>query len=477
MILDYVGVKEINGSLIVLDGVDNVSFEEIVDVRLDDGTIRQGRVVQIDGNRVVIQIFEGTRNISLVNTRTRLTGHPMEMPLSPEVLGRVFNGAGKPIDGLGEIFPDKRMNINGTPINPVSRVYPKNYINTGISTIDTLMTLIRGQKLPIFSGSGMKHNELAVQIATQAKISDNENSNFCIVFAAMGVKNDVAEYFRRSFDESGVLQKVVMFLNLSNDPIIERTLTPRCALTTAEYLAFELNMHVLVIMTDMTSYAEALREFSSSKGEIPGRKGFPGYLYSDLASLYERAGMIKGKTGSVTQIPILTMPNDDITHPVPDLTGYITEGQIVLDRTLEGKGFYPAVSVLPSLSRLMKDGIGKGFTREDHSAVANQLFASYARVMEARSLASVIGEEELSPTDKKFIEFGKLFESLFVNQGFNANRTISESLDLGWKLLSTLPKEELDRIDPEVLDKFYKSSEDLSKVSKTNLENNESDDE
>ncbi len=477
MILDYVGVKEINGSLIVLDGVDNVSFEEIVDVRLDDGTIRQGRVVQIDGNRVVIQIFEGTRNISLVNTRTRLTGHPMEMPLSPEVLGRVFNGAGKPIDGLGEIFPDKRMNINGTPINPVSRVYPKNYINTGISTIDTLMTLIRGQKLPIFSGSGMKHNELAVQIATQAKISENENSNFCIVFAAMGVKNDVAEYFRRSFDESGVLQKVVMFLNLSNDPIIERTLTPRCALTTAEYLAFELNMHVLVIMTDMTSYAEALREFSSSKGEIPGRKGFPGYLYSDLASLYERAGMIKGKTGSVTQIPILTMPNDDITHPVPDLTGYITEGQIVLDRTLEGKGFYPAVSVLPSLSRLMKDGIGKGFTREDHSAVANQLFASYARVMEARSLASVIGEEELSPTDKKFIEFGKLFESLFVNQGFNANRTINESLDLGWKLLSTLPKEELDRIDPEVLDKFYKSSEDLSKVSKTNLENNESDDE
>lgn len=477
MILDYVGVKEINGSLIVLDGVDNVSFEEIVDVRLDDGTIRQGRVVQIDGNRVVIQIFEGTRNISLVNTRTRLTGHPMEMPLSPEVLGRVFNGAGKPIDGLGEIFPDKRMNINGTPINPVSRVYPKNYINTGISTIDTLMTLIRGQKLPIFSGSGMKHNELAVQIATQAKISDNENSNFCIVFAAMGVKNDVAEYFRRSFDESGVLQKVVMFLNLSNDPIIERTLTPRCALTTAEYLAFELNMHVLVIMTDMTSYAEALREFSSSKGEIPGRKGFPGYLYSDLASLYERAGMIKGKTGSVTQIPILTMPNDDITHPVPDLTGYITEGQIVLDRTLEGKGFYPAVSVLPSLSRLMKDGIGKGFTREDHSAVANQLFASYARVMEARSLASVIGEEELSPTDKKFIEFGKLFESLFVNQGFNANRTINESLDLGWKLLSTLPKEELDRIDPEVLDKFYKSSEDLSKVNETNLENNESDDE
>lgn len=475
MILDYVGVKEINGSLIVLDGVDNVSFEEIVDVRMEDGTIRQGRIVQIDGRKVVVQVFEGTRNISLLNTRTRLTGHPMEMPLSPEVLGRVFNGAGKPIDGLGDIFPDKCMNINGTPINPVSRIYPKNYINTGISTIDTLMTLIRGQKLPIFSGSGMKHNELAVQIATQAKISDGENSNFCIVFAAMGVKNDVAEYFRRSFDESGVLQKVVMFLNLSNDPIIERTLTPRCALTTAEYLAFELNMHVLVIMTDMTSYAEALREFSSSKGEIPGRKGFPGYLYSDLASLYERAGMIKGKSGSVTQIPILTMPNDDITHPVPDLTGYITEGQIVLDRSLEGKGFYPAVSVLPSLSRLMKDGIGAGFTRADHSAVANQLFASYARVMEARSLASVIGEEELSPTDKKFVEFGKLFESLFVNQGPNANRSIEESLDLGWKLLSTLPKEELDRIDPEILDKFYTPSDDLFKSNEIDLGEDESD--
>lgn len=464
MILDYVGVKEINGSLIVLDGVENVSFEEIVDIRLSNGAIRQGRIVQIDGKKVVVQVFEGTRDISLVNTRTRLTGHPMEIALSSEVLGRVFNGAGKPIDGLGDVFPDKRMNINGTPINPVSRVYPRNYINTGISTIDTLMTLIRGQKLPIFSGSGMKHNELAVQIATQAKIADEEDSKFCIVFAAMGVKNDVAEYFKRSFDESGVLQKVVMFLNMSNDPIIERTLTPRCALTTAEYLAFELNMHVLVIMTDMTSYAEALREFSSSKGEIPGRKGYPGYLYSDLASLYERAGMVKGKKGSVTQIPILTMPNDDITHPVPDLTGYITEGQIVLDRTLEGTGFYPPVSVLPSLSRLMKDGIGEGYTRYDHSSVANQLFASYSKVMEARSLASVIGEEELSPIDKKYIEFGKLFEIYFVNQGFNANRTIDQSLDLGWQLLSTLPKEELDRVDSKILDKYYNSSDNLFKA-------------
>ena len=323
------------------------------------------------------------------------------------------------------------------------------------------MTLIRGQKLPIFSGSGMKHNELAVQIVRQAKISDSDGDNkFGIVFAAMGVKNDVADYFRRSFEKSGVLSRVVMFLNLANDPIIERTLTPRCALTAAEYLAFECNMHVLVIMTDMTSYAEALREFSSSKGEIPGRKGFPGYLYSDLASLYERAGMIKGSSGSVTQIPILTMPNDDITHPVPDLTGYITEGQIVLDRQLEGAGFYPPVSVLPSLSRLMKDGIGEGYTRADHQALANQLFASYARVQDARSLASVIGEEELSSVDKKYMQFGKLFEQYFVNQGFHENRTIEQSLDLGWKLLSTLPRTELDRVDDALLDKYYISDSD-----------------
>ncbi len=460
MILDYIGLKEINGSLIILDDVDNASFEEVVDIRLEDGTMRQGRIVQMEGNRVVIQVFEGTRGISLDNTRTRLMGHPMEMPLSPEILGRVFDGAGRPIDGLGNIFPVKRANINGTPINPVSRIYPKNYINTGISTIDTLMTLIRGQKLPIFSGSGMKHNELAVQIARQAKISDDSGEHFAIVFAAMGVKNDVAEYFRRSFDESGVLQKVVMFLNLSNDPIIERILTPRCALTVAEYLAFELGMHILVIMTDMTSYAEALREFSSSKGEIPGRKGFPGYLYSDLASLYERAGMVKGKKGSVTQIPILTMPNDDVTHPVPDLTGYITEGQIVLDRTMDSAGTYPPVAVLPSLSRLMKDGIGEGYTREDHSSVSNQLFASYAKVMDARSLASVIGEEELSPTDKKYIDFGKRFEAQFVNQGANENRTIEQSLDLGWNLLATLPREELDRVDAATLDKYYEKAKE-----------------
>lgn len=455
MIIDYIGVKEISGSLIVIDGVSEVSFEEIVEIRLEDGSMRQGRVVQIDGERIVVQVFEGTKSISLGNTKTRLKGHPMELALSPEILGRVFDGAGRPIDGLGDIFPEKKININGTPINPVSRLYPQNYINTGISTIDTLATLIRGQKLPIFSGSGMKHNELAIQIARQAKIASDENENFAIVFAAMGVKNDVAEYFRRSFEESGVLQRVVMFLNLSNDPVIERTLTPRCALTAAEYLAFEQNMHILVIMTDMTSYAEALREFSSSKGEIPGRKGYPGYLYSDLASLYERAGMIRGKSGSVTQIPILTMPNDDITHPVPDLTGYITEGQIVLERALEGEGIYPPVAVLPSLSRLMKDGIGDGYTREDHSALANQLFASYAKVKDARSLASVIGEEELSPDDKKILAFGKEFEAKFINQAANEDRSIKKSLDLGWKLLSMLPKKELDRVDDVILEKYY----------------------
>lgn len=455
MIIDYVGVKEINGSLIVIDGVKDAFFDEVVDIRLDDGSIRKGRIVTMEGERIVVQVFQGSRGISLTNTRTRLTGHPMEVSLSPEILGRVFNGAGEPIDGLGDVFPEKKYDINGSPINPVSRVYPQNYINTGISTIDTLTTLIRGQKLPIFSGSGMSHNELAVQIVRQAKIADEAGQGFAIVFAAMGVKNDVADYFKKSFEESGVLQRVVMYLNLANDPIIERILTPRCALATAEYLAFEQNKHVLVIMTDMTSYAEALREFSTSKGEIPGRKGFPGYLYSDFASLYERAGMIQGKTGSVTQIPILTMPNDDITHPIPDLTGYITEGQIVLDRSLQGQGIYPPVSVLPSLSRLMKDGIGKGFTREDHQPLANQLFASYARVMDARSLSSVIGEEELSAVDKKYMKFGKLFEEHFVNQGSNANRTIEQSLDLGWRLLSHLPKNELDRVDDAVLNAHY----------------------
>ena len=457
--LEFTGLQEINGPLVALDQVPSVAFDEMVSFRLADQSHRYGRVVQIDGNRAVIQVFEGTNGMSLENTRTTLLGHPMEMQLSPELLGRTFNGAGRPIDGLGELFSEKSADINGRPLNPVERVYPRNYINTGISTIDGLATLIRGQKLPIFSGSGMNHNKLAVQMVRQARLSGPDADNFVVVFAAMGVKNDVADYFRRSFEESGVLDRVVMFLNLSNDPIIERILTPRCALTVAEYLAFERGMHVLVVMTDITSYCEALREFSSSKGEIPGRKGFPGYLYSDLASLYERAGIIRGSSGSVTQVPILTMPNDDITHPVPDLTGYITEGQIVLDRQLDQKGIYPPISVLPSLSRLMKDGIGEGFTRADHSDCSNQLFASYAKVQDARALASVIGEEELSETDQKYMQFGRLFEEHFVSQGADENRSIEETLDLGWKLLSTLPRAELDRLDEKTIEQYYRPEE------------------
>lgn len=453
MIIQHLKLDSINGSLVELDNVQGASFEEIVEFDLSDGTKRTGRIVKIDGDKITVQVFEGTRGISMQNTATSLTGKPMEMALSPEILGRVFDGLGRPIDGLGEVYPKEKRDVNGAPINPVSREYPRNFIQTGISSIDALATLIRGQKLPIFSGSGMKHNELAVQIVRQSTISDSED--FAIVFAAMGVKNDVAHYFRTSFEEANVMNRVVMFLNLSNDPIIERIMTPRCALTAAEYLAFTLHKHILVILTDMTSYAEALREFSSSKGEIPGRKGFPGYLYSDLASLYERAGMIDGVNGSVTQIPILTMPNDDITHPIPDLTGYITEGQIVLDRGLDYKGIYPPVSVLPSLSRLMKDGIGEGYTRDDHSPLANQLLATYAKVQDAKALASVIGEDELSPEDKLLMQFGKEFESKFINQEFTENRTIDETLDLGWSLLSMLPRNMLDRVDDAILDNHY----------------------
>lgn len=454
MIIEHIGLSQINGSLIVLDNIKDASYDEMVELRLEDGSSRTGRIVEIEGEKVVIQVFEGTKGLSLVNTKTRMTGHPIELSLSPEIVGRVFDGLGRPIDGLGEVYPVEKRDVNSSPINPVSRVYPKNYINTGISSIDALMTLIRGQKLPIFSGSGMKHNELAVQIVRQASISDSED--FAIVFAAMGVKNDVASYFRSSFEKANVMHKVVMFLNLSNDPIVERIITPRCALTAAEYLAFTLEKNVLVILTDMTSYAEAVREFSSSKGEIPARKGFPGYLYSDFASLYERAGIIEGSKGSLTQIPILTMPNDDITHPIPDLTGYITEGQIVLDRELDSKGIYPPIGILPSLSRLMKDGIGEGFTREDHSIFANQLFSSYAKVQDAKSLASVIGEDELSASDKRLLQFGKDFEAKFISQSPYENRSIQKTLDLGWELLSELPREDLDRVDDKTIEKYYK---------------------
>lgn len=456
MDIQYAGLSSINGPLVCLEGVKGVSYEEIANIHLADGTERLGRVVQMEGDKVVLQVFEGTNGLSLENTKTVFTGKPLEIPLATEMLGRVFNGAGKPIDGLGPVFPEKMGDINGRALNPAARSYPRNYIHTGISSIDCLMTLIRGQKLPIFSGSGLSHNKLAVQIVKQAKIADSEGKDFAVVFAAMGVQNDVADYFRRSFEETGAIERVVMFLNLSNDPIIERILTPKCALTAAEYLAYEKNMHILVIMTDLTSYCEALREFSSSKGEIPGRKGYPGYLYSDLAAMYERAGVIEGSSGSVTQIPILTMPNDDITHPIPDLTAYITEGQIVFDRNLDQTGVYPGLSVLLSLSRLMKDGIGEGFTRPDHPDVANQIFAAYAKVQDARALASVIGEDELSPIDKSYMKFGVAFEQNFLKQGFDENRTIDDTLNLAWDLLSMLPRNELDRMNDQLIEKYYK---------------------
>ena len=459
MAVEYLGLSAINGPLVVLEGVQGASFDEIVEMTVNGTEKKLGRIVEVYEDKAIIQVFEGTEGMALRNTHTRLTGHPMELAVSEDMLGRTFNGIGVPIDGLGDIRSDVKLDVNGKPLNPVTREYPRNYIRTGISAIDGLTTLIRGQKLPIFSGNGLPHDNLAAQIVQQASLGEDSDEEFAIVFAAMGVKYDVADFFRRTFEESGVSSHVAMCLNLANDPVVERLITPKVALTLAEYLAFEKGMHILVILTDMTSFAEAMREVSSSKGEIPSRKGFPGYLYSELATIYERAGIVAGKNGSVTQIPILTMPNDDITHPIPDLTGYITEGQIVLDRNLHGQSIYPPINVLPSLSRLMKDGIGEGFTRADHQDVANQLFSCYAKVGDARALASVIGEDELSPLDKKYLEFGKEFERRFVGQSPTENRTIIDTLTIGWELLGLLPREELDRIDTKVLDVYYKPTE------------------
>ena len=454
MAIEYLGLSEVNGPLVVLEGVKNASYEEIVEFTVDGNEKKLGRIVAVYEDKAVIQVFEGTSSMSLTNTHTRLTGHPMEIGLSEEILGRTFDGIGKPIDRMGPIDAEVRRNVNGLPLNPVTRKYPRNYIHTGISAIDGLTTLIRGQKLPIFSGNGLPHDQLAAQIVQQASLGDSDEK-FAIVFAAMGVKYDVAEFFRRTFEESGVSDHVVMFLNLANDPVVERLITPKIALTAAEYLAFEKGMHILVILTDITSFCEAMREVSSSRGEIPSRKGYPGYLYSELATLYERAGIVQGVEGSVTQIPILTMPNDDITHPIPDLTGYITEGQIVLDRQLHGQSIYPPISVLPSLSRLMKDGIGEGYTRADHQDVANQLFSCYAKVGDARSLASVIGEDELSPIDKQYLVFGNEFEHEFIGQGMDENRSMEDTLNKAWELLGLLPREELDRVNTKVLDQYY----------------------
>ena len=453
MITEHIGLDEISGSLVVLDDVEDAFYEEMVQLQLEDGSVRDGRIVMIEGKKAVVQVFEGTKNISMSNTRTVLKGKPMELSLSPEIIGRVFDGLGRPKDGLGEVYPVCRKDINGTAINPVSRVYPKNYIRTGISSIDALATLIRGQKLPIFSGSGMKHNELAVQIVKQASVADNEK--FAIVFAAMGVKNDVADYFRRSFEEANVMNRVTMFLNLSNDPIIERIITPRCALTAAEYLAFEKDMHVLVIMTDITNYADALREVSAARKEVPGRRGYPGYMYTDLATLYERAGRQIGKTGSITMIPILTMPEDDKTHPIPDLTGYITEGQIILGRDLYRKGVKPPIDVLPSLSRLKDKGIGEGKTRADHSNTMNQLFAAYARGKDAKELMVILGEAALTEIDIMYAKFADAFENEYVSQGYDNDRSVEKTLNIGWKLLSMLPRSELKRIDDKFLDEYY----------------------
>lgn len=452
--IEYTNLAAISGPLVFVDRVRNVGYGELVEIRNRLGQLRLGQVVEVDEARAIVQVFEGTTGLSLDGIRTVFLGRALEMPVSRGMLGRIFDGLGRPIDGAPQVAPDIVMDVNGLPINPYSREYPRDFIQTGISAIDGMNTLIRGQKLPIFSGSGMPHNMIAAQIARQATILTAEEE-FTVVFAAMGVKFDVANFFIESFEKSGALDNAAIFLSLADAPSIERLITPRAALTLAEHLAFDEGMHVLVILTDMSNYCESLRELSSSRGEIPSRKGYPGYLYSDLASIYERAGRIKGKQGSITQIPILTMPSDDISHPIPDLTGYITEGQIVLERELFNKSIYPPIAGLPSLSRLMKDGIGEGRTRRDHAGVAAQLFACYARVKRIRALASIVGEEELTALDREYLRFGRVFEMEYLSQGPEENRTIGTTLDIGWRVLSILPSEELYRISREDIQKYY----------------------
>ena len=452
--IEYTRLSGISGPLIFVEGVQGVGLGEIVEIRDASGGVRMGQTLEVDEQRAVVQVFEGTSGLSMQGLRVAFVGKALEIPVDRDMLGRVFDGLGRPIDGAPQVITDRMMNVNGLPVNPWSREYPRDFIQTGISAIDGMNTLIRGQKLPIFSGSGMPHNLIAAQIARQAKIL-TADEEFIVIFAAMGVKFDVAKFFIDSLDESGVLTHSALFLSLADAPSIERLVTPRVALTLAEHLAFEEGMHVLVILTDMTNYCEALRELSSSRGEIPSRKGYPGYLYSDLAAIYERAGRLKGCKGSITQMPILTMPSDDISHPVPDLTGYITEGQIVLERELFNKGIYPPIAGLPSLSRLMKDGIGVGRTRKDHAQVAAQLFASYAKVKRIRALAAIVGEEELSDLDKIYLKFGAAFEEQFLSQGYEENRSIEQTLDIGWRMLSILPQDELYRIAKEDIQRYY----------------------
>lgn len=483
---EVVGVSRIEGPIMIVEGASNVSYDEVVEIQDSQGHLRRGRVLEVGESVAVVQVFAGSTGLSIDGTRVRFLGDTLHMPVAEEMLGRIFDGLGNPIDGGPQPLTDRYADVNGQPINPTARVYPRDYIQTGISSIDGMNTLLRGQKLPLFSGAGMPHDQLAAQIVRQATLgkpagvsSDAEAEQFSIVFAAMGVKHDVADYFRRSFTESGALTRVAMFLNLADDPPVERIVTPRAALTLAEYLAYEREMHVLVVLTDMTNYGEALRQISNVRGEVPSRKGYPGYLYSDLASMYERTGRIRTSKGSITQIPILTMPNDDITHPMPDLTGYITEGQIVLGRELFFAGVYPPVAVLPSLSRLMKDGIGgpqmiihsesvgsqsrmmehgtgKDRTRADHPHVSAQIYAAYAHTQDVRALASVIGEEELGAVDQQYLKFGRAFEHEFVNQSVTENRTIEQTLDIGWRLLSMLPQEELTRVTLDEIKQYYK---------------------
>ena len=452
--LEYVGLSRVDGPLIAVEGTRDVAFDELVEIRDHTGHIRFGQVLEVARDTAIVQVLEETHGLTNAATRVRFLGHTLQLPVSEEMIGRVFDGLGRPLDGGPKTVGGVRRDINGEPINPCSRAYPKEFIQTGVSAIDGMNTLVRGQKLPIFSGNGLPHDQLAAQIARQATLLD-EDVEFTTIFAAMGVKYDVAEYFTRSFEQSGTLARTTLFLSLANAPSIERLLTPRAALTLAEHLAFDCGHHVLVLMTDMTNYCEALREVGSARGDIPARKGYPGYLYSNLASLYERAGRVLGSEGSITQVPILTMPADDISHPVPDLTGYITEGQIVLDRDLFQRNVYPPISGLPSLSRLMKDGIGEGHTRADHPHLASQLFAAYAHVKQVRSLAAVIGEEELSPLDKQYLDFGNAFEQRYLKQDAYENRTIEQTLDLGWEIVSILPRAELLRVTKEELDKYY----------------------
>lgn len=454
MKIEYIKLKHLESAIVTVDKVRDVGYGEIVTIT-SEGKTYTGEVMAIEDDLAMVQVFGDTTGMTVDNAVVTFEGRPLSLPLNASILGRVFDGLGNPIDGGGAVFSDKRYNINGSAMNPVAREYPKNFIQTGISAIDGLMTIIRGQKLPIFSGSGLDHDRIAAQIIRQSQIR-NTDDDFCFVFGAIGVQKDEADFFEETFRAAGVQDKVASYINLADDPVMERLITPKCALTAAEYLAFEEHKHVLVLLTDITSYAEALREISNLREEVPSRKGFPGYLYSDLAAMYERAGILRSGEGSITLIPILSMPNDDITHPIPDLTGYITEGQIVLSRELSRRGIYPAIDILPSLSRLMKDGIGEGFTRKDHADVMRQIYASYAKAQEVRNLAQIIGEDDLSDDDRKILSFGDAFEEQFLRQAFTENRSIEQTLDLGWSLFKLLPESELSQISPEMKEKYLK---------------------